>query len=157
MDGPRPSLPHRLQRRPSPARNPSTGWASAHRPGRSRGPPTDTCPITGNNTCVFIYSGKGPPTDLSMTISVASTADILRTAYTAACDYLKRWSIRGILILERGQAKCNLHERGVAAFGLMKTFGDDTKLKEALPRQHHPTGVREAQTRHVTSRGQAHL
>lgn len=71
----------------------------------------------------------GQPCDSGVTLTSLSIGDISVQAFNAVCLYFERWAIRFVSSVEGGEERTNLHLQGIVAFGLLKSFSDDIKIK----------------------------
>ena len=100
-------------------------------PPATAGRSNEACPQTGDFVDSLINSGRGSPTDFSVTVGSRDRANMKDAHYEAVATYLQPRAVRGVLSLERGKEKGNLHCQGVMTFGLMRSYSDGNKLNVA--------------------------
>ncbi|CAM9701407.1 unnamed protein product, partial [Sphacelaria rigidula] len=113
---------------PRSAADPTIPWPRPR--GRPRRQPSlvRLCPRTGDVIDNIINSGTGNPVDFSLTIASRDAGNIPANVFDDAAHFLEKKATRGLVSLERGGQKGNLHVQGVLTLGIVKAYDDDKKM-----------------------------
>lgn len=110
-------------------RQASTGTTSTTPRGRPPRRSTQRlCPTTGDIADDIIDSGAGNPTDFSLTVSSRESGNIPLSVFDDVSHFLEKRASRGVVSLERGAERGNLHVQGVITLGIVKEYDSDRKL-----------------------------
>ena len=90
------------------------------------------CPRTGDVIDNVINSGTGDPVDFSVTIASRDSGNVPPNVFDDVVHYMEKKAIRGLVSLERGEQRGNLHVQGILTLGMVKSYTDDKKMNADL-------------------------